>query len=65
MKSPAEYVQAVQAESPPYPGGALLTVAEAERAVAIALADADRYKTNVVGAVLRSKPSTPITETTK
>jgi hypothetical protein len=31
----------------------------AEAAVALALADAERYKTNVVGAYLRSKPSTP------
>jgi hypothetical protein len=31
----------------------------AERAVAIALADAERYKTNAVRAVLHAKPSTP------
>ena len=31
----------------------------AEAAVALALADAERYKTNVVGAVLRAHPSTP------
>jgi hypothetical protein len=30
----------------------------AERAVALALADAENYKNNLVGAVLRSKPTT-------
>jgi hypothetical protein len=31
----------------------------AERAVALALADAEKYKTHLVGAVLNAKPSTP------
>lgn len=31
----------------------------AERAVALALADAEKYKDHLVGAVLHAKPSTP------
>lgn len=34
----------------------------AERAIVIALADAERYKTNIVGAVLRSKLPTSCSE---
>ena len=41
------------------PGTRFVLRETAERAVAIALADAERYKTYLVGAVVRSTSSTP------
>ena len=55
MKSPAEYAAEAIRTTPAEYGTLPVIIA----AVELALADAERYKTNVVGAVLRSHPSTP------
>lgn len=60
MKTPREYLAAACQVDPQNLRPELHSWIEpAEEAIAAALADAERYKTNVVGAVLRSHPSTP------
>ena len=56
MKQPAEYVAAVL---PPKGRGAqtLLFAADAERAVALALADAEKYRALLLRAIRNSQPS--------
>lgn len=56
MKTPAEYVEAALAASPIRIGPRISTV-DAQLAVAAALADAERYRQHLVGAVLRSRPN--------
>lgn len=56
MKSPAEYVAAVL---PPKGHGSqtLVFAADAERAVALALADAERYRCLLIAAIRHSTPA--------
>jgi hypothetical protein len=53
MKSPAEYAAEAIRNTPADYGTLPVIIA----AVELALADADRYRTYLLGAVLRSKPS--------
>jgi hypothetical protein len=61
MKSPAEYVELARSDSPSGPALTMF-VADAEAAVATALADAERYRLLLVTAILKSKPASPSTD---
>lgn len=60
MKTPAEYVAAAHAKQP-IALGPVVPLIVAERAVAAALADAEKYKNLLMSAVRRATPTAPPT----